>query len=534
MDDREAKRAEIAERDLAALRWWQAEAERGAKLGRRTDRLHAALHLAEAWQKAKAKGLNKERFQDMVLEAMRSTHGRTESFKLANYTLPKKFSEVTEDVIRHYKTRSEPSQRLEPYLLAITIAAIHCGADPEQWKMDMLRQTSLWHNSRNNTHALPDDNRGYENLAVLLNSLCAEIARRHELDNAYAAIKAMNCRWEMFQDRLLATDTSCMQWLDSPISPHYANCEYLEEAVPYPSVALLRIPYLVVETGFRLAPEEVLRPLDAAALASGDHLPPGMGITNLSSKTAYGVPAGLPGVSRASGQLTYYREIHLCVVPDGRGGFGAALQSRPRVEVSFPEGDIWAGTHQVNGAIDPALGNGLFYARHADGGHVWPTVTLSSGEVWRLQPEEDTWIPESLALRDPGGAEWEFDADPVAAPGEVVAEPWYLSFTGATPLHLRHWLDGDWALGAVNAVSCFARERFASDRYDTDLPPRREMLFPQGGPSSDLEMSLHNGIMEEALDTSAARLSRQVAELQSTHRSASERHVQTLLKKWHA
>lgn len=260
MDDREAKRAEIAERDLAALRWWQAEAERGAKLGKRTDRLHAALHLAEAWQKAKAKGLNKERFQDMVLEAMRSTHGRTESFKLANYTLPKKFSEVTEDVIRHYKTRSEPSQRLEPYLLAITIAAIHCGADPEQWKMDMLRQTSLWHNSRNNTHPLPDDNRGYENLAVLLNSLCAEIARRHELDNAYAAIKAMNCRWEMFQDRLLATDTSCMQWLDSPISPHYANCEYVEEAVPYPSVALLRIPYLVVETGFRLAPEEVLRP----------------------------------------------------------------------------------------------------------------------------------------------------------------------------------------------------------------------------------------------------------------------------------
>ena len=33
MDDRKAKRAEIAERDLAALRWWQAEAERGAEVG---------------------------------------------------------------------------------------------------------------------------------------------------------------------------------------------------------------------------------------------------------------------------------------------------------------------------------------------------------------------------------------------------------------------------------------------------------------------------------------------------------------------
>ena len=534
MDDRDARRAEIAERDLAALRWWQAEAERGAKLGRRTDRLHAALHLADAWQKAKAKGLNKERFQDMVLEAMRSTHGRTESFKLANYTLPRKFSEVTEGVIKQYKTRSEPSQRLEPYLIAITIAAIHCGADPEQWKMDMLRQTSLWHNSRNNTKALPEDERSYETLSVLLNSLCSAIARRHELDDAYAAIKAMNCRWEMFEDRLVATDSNCMQWQDSPISPHYNSGEYLEEAIPYPSAELLRIPYLVVETEFRLAPEQVLRPQDDAALASGDYLPPGAGIAYLPGKTPYGVPVGFIGKSRASGRLTYFREIHLCVVPDGRGGFGAALQSRPRVEVYFPEGDIWEGTHHVHSAVDPELSNGLFYARHADGGHVWPTVPLSTGEVWRLQPEEEKWLPESLLLRDPGGAEWQFDADPVAAPGIVMAEPWYLSFTGATPLHLRHWLDGEWTLGSANAVSCFARENFASDRYDADLPPRREMLFPRGGLASDLESSLHNGLIEKALETSAAQLSGQVAELQSAHRSASERHVQTLLNKWHA
>jgi len=342
----------------------------------------------------------------------------------------------------------------------------------------------------------------------------------------------MNSRWEMFADRLVATDETCMQWQDSPISPHYDTGEYFEEAVPFPSVALLRVPYLHGETGFRLAPEDLMRPRDADALASGNFLQPGGGIKELPAKVAYCVPADTPGMSRVSGQLTYFREIHLCVVPNGRGGFGAALQSRPRVEVCFPGGDVWAGTHYVSGAVDPELKNGLYYARHADGGHIWPTVTLRSGEVWRLQVDEGTWLPGSLLLRDPNVAGWEFDADPVAAPGTVVSEPWYLSFTGATPLHLRHWCEGEWSLGPAGAVSCFARDRFTSERYDTGLPPRREMLFPRGGVASDLEACLHNGLIEVALHASAARLSRQVAELQSARRSASERHAQALLKKW--
>ena len=528
--DRVSKKSEVKARDLTTLHWWEAEAERGEKLSRGSDRLYAALHLSQAWQKAKAHGLNKERFQYEVLEDIKSHHGRTESFKLANYVLPKKISEVNKEVIDRYKERSEPSRRLEPYLVAIAIAASHCGANPDQWKMDMLRQTSLWQNGRDKTKVLPEENRNYENLAILLDSLCGAIARRHELDNVYAAIKGMKCRWEMFADRLVATDNNWMQWQDSPISPHYDEGEHFEEAVPYPSTALLRIPYLQGDTIFRLAREEVMRPRDADALASEKFRPPGMGFDQVPGTVAYCVPADTPGLLRAKGTLTYFREIHLCVVPNGRGGFGAALQSRPRVEVHFPKGDIWEGSHYVNGAIDPELSSGMYCACHEDGGHVWPTVTLNSGDVWRLQVDEGTW--ESLVVRDPEGLGWWFDPDPVAAPGGAWLRPWYLSVTGATPLHLRHWFDGEWTLGDAWADSCFERWRFESDRYDAGLPPRQEFIFPNGRLASDLEAGLHNGLVEQALDEAAARLSRQVAELQSAHRSASEHHVHTLLKKW--
>lgn len=530
---------------ISRLHALEQSAAEGRKLPNDADRLKAAWHLRRAWHQAKQAGLKKQDFQDRVFEALSHHHARREGFKLANYVLPLRYESVN-DALTDYeaacmasKKRTEPLRGLEPYLKGIGIAAGWCGADPDDWKLAFLQETSLWKRRLPSSGVLDQDERPAETIALLFSALCAEIARRHELAKLYTALRSLACRWEMFEDRLVPSGGNCMQWIESPVSPVFESAVYFEEGMPYPSVPLLRVPYLAASTRLHVALEAALLEIDQAHANSPNYLTGGGAINFIHGRpdvVHYTFPADAPDQRQLTADLFFLREIRLCVVPDGRGGFTAGLESRPRVELSIPDDDPLAGHHAVNAAWKPDFGESLFYARRADDGPVFPTIRDSEDRSWRVRvvkPETEAW---QVVMRDPETTGWEFDQDPVGAPGQVEAEPWYLSYTPATPAYLAHWLTQNWSLADISASCPWDRiggsHGADSGRYNRNLPPLYELKFSAASAANSIECCLHNGLIEDALDAAAGRLASEVSTLQRNWVSASDAHVHTLLNRW--
>ncbi len=500
------------------------------KLGPR-DRLKAAYHLTRAWNKANKAGLRKADFQEVVFERLRTAHGRRQEFRLTNWTLRRGENPLKQDLTESYQGKSTPQKALEPYLTGIAIAAEHCEADPDDWKLDMMRDLSVWSQPTAQLDVTPQDDRPAETLAILLNALCENLARKNRLGATFDAVRRMSCRWEMFEERLVpvTNGTTCMEAIDSPISPVCEESLYFEEMFPFPSIPLLYVPYLVAKAEFDLAPEK--------NLSSEDNDYMNVGAAMLGNR--YNIPKETPGFCRAEGKLIWFRELRLCLVPDGHGGFSSAIETRPRVEIDFENEKSFAGRHHVLGGHDPALERGLFYAQAADGGHVWPYIRDKNGEAWRLhlvQESDDARWAEHFRVRDPETTGWQFDPDPVRHPGSFSSEPWYLSYTPATAPYLRYWLTGDWRLGDEPGVCPWNRSNFdtADPQYEwtRNLPAIHELNFPDFSSATWVECCLHNDLIMEALQASIDRLKQQTGALQAEWHQARERHSNALLVRW--
>lgn len=531
---REAQRAAEVER----LRRFEHEAvHAGTKLGPR-DRLKAAFHLTRAWKEANKVGLRKVDFQDGVLARLQRPHGKRQEFRLTNWTLRRGEDPFQQDLTDAYERKGTPQKSLEPYFVGITVAAEHCEVDPDDWKLDMMRDLSIWSRTTRPDVA-PQDDRPAETLAILLNALCENLARKNRLEATFDAVRRMSCRWEMFEERLLpvTNGTICMQSLDSPISPVSEESLYFEEMFPFPSIPLLHVPYLVGGTAFALAPEAMLRQGDAKRMEEDESS------RNLAAILGHyeSVPEDAPRLHKAGGKLIWSRELRLCIVPDGHGGFAPSIESRPRLEVEFQEDTPFEGRQHVIGGYEPDLQRPLFYARSEDGGLVWPHIRDQDGVSWRvrleLEHDNENWF-DSFVERDPETTGWCFDPDPVRHPGEWSSEPWYLSYTPATAPYLRHWLTTDWRLGNEPGAGPWHRSNFdgatQESNWNRKLPPVHELNFPDFSFATWIECCLHNGLIEEALQASIDRLKDQVGALQAEWHYARERHSNALLMRWKA
>ena len=538
--DRDARREEQRRADLEKLRGLEQHAvQHGLKLGGR-DRLKAAWHLTRAWQQANAAGIRKEDFQDAILGRIKRAHQARREFRLTNWTLRRGEDPTTQPhLLDAYAGSSTPQKALEPFLVGLAVAAESCGADPDDWKLDMMRDLSMWSRAMKSAEVVPEDDRPAETLEVLLKALCAELGKRNRLGDTFDAIRSMSCRWEMFDERLVVVDGRCMEIDESTFTPACNNEVYFEEMFPFPSVPLLRVPYFAGRADFLLAPEELLRPRDADHLTTGDYWPVGTAIKGHGAKH-YCIPADAPGRRTATGELIWFREIRLCVVADGHGGFTSALESRPYVQVSFGAELPFGGTHHVIGGYELDLERGMFYARQSDGGPVWPHIRTHDGKAWRitLSRTADGSLPFSTwNERNPEGSGWWFD-DPLTSPGEVQREPWYLSCTPASAAYLRHWLTSYWPLGGVFDECPWNRGNFDWDepesRWNRDLPPVHELNFPDFNHATWIECCLHNGLIEDALQEKIDRLKAQTALRQADWHAARERNANALLRRWKA
>lgn len=524
----EAEKLSMIER--RRLRSIEQEAQQGFKLGPR-DRLLAAFYLTRAWNASNAAGLRKEDFQDQVLAKLTRPHARRQEFRLANWILRRGEDPRAEDLRPAYEGRSTPQRALEPYLAGIAVAARHCDADPDQWKLDMMRELSIWGQRKTNLVVQPADDRPAETLAMLISAMCAALGRRNKLQDVFDAISNMNCRWDMFSERLIATDDSCMQRWKGRINGEGA---YFEEMFPFPSVSFLRVPYLCWNTSFVLAPEARMPDDGDDSAASTANLTIGWPTKPIAGDA--------PGRIEVQGQLQWYRDIRLCILPDAHGGYAAGLESRPYIKAALEGESDLGGSRQVIDGFEPSLRRPLFYAKTEAGGPVWPHVVSADGERWRIYIAEEPEDPESLVekvwVRDPETTAWQFDPDPVGAPGQVFSEPWYLSYTPATPDYLRHWLTQDWQLGELSGDCIWSRGYHPdwddpASRWNRDLPPLRELNFPESSNATWVECCLHNGLIEETLQTAIDRLKSQTAELQADWQAGRDRNAQALLDRWH-
>jgi hypothetical protein len=512
------------------LRAVEQEAREGRKLGPE-DRLMAAWHLTRAWRAANEAGLRKEDFQLEVLERLTRQHARREEFRLANWTLRRGEDPRIDDLRATYATKSTPQRALEAYLAAVAVAAQHCGVDPDIWKLDMMRDLKLWNRSSARLEVQPMDDRPAETLAMLIAAMCTALGRRNRLQDVFDAISSMNCRWEMFGDRLVATDLACMQGWHGRIND---GGRYFEEMFPFPSVSLVRVPYLTHKARFAMAPEEGLSGRINEEDALRSHLLNG-------GSSLQDAIADAPDRVEADGWMAWYRDVRLCIMPDGHGGYLAGLESRPHLEVCFDGESPFRGRHHVQAGFEPSLTRPLFYARDPITGEaVWPHLVLDDGSRWRIcyeQLSESLEALTDLEQRDPETTGWQFDPDPIGAPGEVFEEPWYLSYSQATPDYLRHWLTDDWRLGALSCVCDWSRGYFPdwddpASRWSQNLPPIRELCFPGNTSAAWVECCLHNGLIEEAMQASIDRLKSQVAGLQADWQAARDRNAQVLLARW--
>jgi hypothetical protein len=542
-NDRENHRAFRRQAEIAKLRSLENEAiHRGLKLGPR-DRLMAAFHLARIWGEAKKAGLRKDDFQDAIFGRLKRQHGSRQEFRLSNWTLKRGEDPTTQPgLVKEYQTRATPQKALEPYLVGIAVAAEHCGEDADDWKLAMVRDLSIWSRQSEGRDLVPPDERPFETLAVLLNGLCTRLAKDNRLSKTFEAIRAMNCHWEMFSEQLAATDVACMQRIESPISPVFEDNMYFEEMFPFPSIPLLRVPYGVGNAIFALAPEDELRSYDSGNLLSGCYNAVGLPFRTeypVGVMQHYNIPDDARGLLRLRGDFTWYREIRLAIAADGSEQVASVLESRPRMEVSFARETPFEGRHHVLHGYEIELERGLYYGRGDDGGYLFPNIQAPDGRVWRIKMDCD---PESgprlneWTERYPDSTGWFFEPDPVNHPGQVFNEPWYLSYTPATPPYLRHWLKQDWRLGNEAAVCPWRRNNLEfgtpEARWDRNLPPINALNFPDFSYATWIECCLHNGLIAEALKASIDNLTEQTMRLQADWYVAREHHSNALLRRW--
>ena len=537
-----ARQMQLRTEAIKTLRSWEQEAENGRKLSE-TDRLKAALHLSRAWRDANAKGFRKEDFQDDVFARLKrrrenKTRTHSDTFKLANWILPRKVDAITPSLVQEYARKGEPLKSLEPYLVGIAVAAMRCGVDPDDWKLDLMRDLSIWTRPVSAPDVAQADDRPAETLSLLLNALCRSIAHKNRLGEVFSAIRSMSCRWEMFDERLVASTGPCMELIENPVSPIWDVGSYFEEMFPFPSIPLLRVPYLVGNADFRLAPEDILRPQDEANQSNGGYVATGTPIENGGPFRHYSIPDDAPLQIEVLGRVVFFRELRLTIAPDGHGDFCAAIETRPRVEITFADGSPVSGSHPVHGGYEPDVLRGLFYACHPQGGGVWPTIKDANGRDWRLRYANDSFgDPTKWIERYPETNGWQFEPDPVGAPGEADVEPWYLSYTPATPDYLRHWLTQSWTLGDALADCPWSPKNFdwgdPAGHYNRNLPPLHALNFPNSSHANSVERCLHNGLIEDALQSAVTRLKEETASLQRDWFSARDAHAQGLLNRWH-
>ncbi len=531
--DKEQRRLLKREADVGRLNALQQQAvHSGIKLGQR-DRLKAAFHLTRAWRQAKREGLRREDFQDAVYARLQRAHSNRREFRLDNWTLRRGEDPSTQDLMKKYEKKNTPQKALEPYLVGIAVAAEHCGVDPADWQMDMTRDLAIWPHAPADPNVAPLDERPAETLAILLNSLCAELGSRNALAETFEVIDRMSCRWEMFEEQLVACEGLYMERLRF-MSPPINEGNDIDGMFPFPSVPLLRVPYAVGNMQFDLAPDALLRPLD-----DGDENRRYKGVTQTPPEI---FPENAPGLQRADGNLFFYREIGLAIVPDGRGGFAGNLESRPYMEVQFDEIHPFAGRHQVMNGHIVDLDDFFFSVTEFDGKYRFPTISAHDGTVWRLNfAAHPPGRPPTyqLVTQNPETTGWMFDKDPVRQPGETEFSTEYICFTPIAAADVRHWFMQDWRLlapwdGTTNEwAACPWFSAVATQKaLPRKTPPIYELNFPDRSHATFIESSLHDGSIKTALQTKIDSLQKQTARLQSEWNDARERHSNALLRRW--
>ncbi|MEY8118446.1 hypothetical protein AB9F26_09290 [Falsihalocynthiibacter sp. BN13B15] len=529
-NNREQRRIEQRDADVRKLRALEQKAVQSGEKLRSGDRLKAAFHLTRAWSQANKEGLRKEVFQDRVLARLKRPHGKRQEFRLSNWKLRRGEDPKTQDLTEKYKDKSTPHRSLEPYFVGITVAAEHCGANADDWKINMIRDFSIWSRTQNDLDVAPLDDRPAETLAILLNALCAELGSFNGLAETFEVIDRMSCRWDMFEKRLVACEGFYMdqlKFISSPSDRYYGT--EIEAMFPLPSVPLLRVPYAVGTMEFELAPDALLRPLDDdenRRYKDVARMPPEF------------FPENAPGLERAYGNLFFYREVGLAIVPDGRGGFEGNLESRPYVEVEFDEAHPFAGRHQIKNGHMIDLDSLIFLATEFDGKYRFPRICAQDGTDWRLNFPQERPQQYQLTERYPETTGWIFDKDPVRTPGETVFSTEYICFTPVEAADVRHWFAQDLKLeapwnGDFGPAHVWPECPWPTvDTAEKKSPPLYELNFPDRSFATSIESSLHDGSIEKALQLKIDSLQKQTARLQADWHATRERHSNALLRRW--
>lgn len=533
---------------LRRLRTLEAEAAKGAKLHKTSDRIRAALELTRAWQEAKSRGLAKADFEQAVLDGLSRAHGRRTEFRLNRYNLKRsevlRLSEtgITPQDVGLYTALSEPQKSLDAYLAGLRAAARYCEADPDEWSIDMLSKTSLWAGRPQPTAgALPRDaapgpngdmsaepDIPAETLAILFDRLARYLATKNRLPDVMATILEMPCRWDMMEERIVSSPAAPMDRTFARMSP-VGSTVYFEEMAPFPSVPLVRVPLISRATTLGLMP---VGPVETSDLCEDD----AASIFMFSSGMAHvdgNLPAlGLPPdavIERLESRVTLYREVRLAIAPVDRHGWSAVMEFRPFlcVDLLNEEGEMLR--HRVRNAVDPDLAILQFYAQQEENRLVWPVIerngeqrrvaclTIHDDTLNRMGTLQSLWAEGMLT--------------PVYAPLGP-PEPWYLGYASASATEIRHWLTPEDEMVEQPFARPWRHDEFAPKIYGADLPPQSEFYFPLGGAATDVEACLHNGLIEQALQTAIDRIVESSKVLQAELSSARETNAQRLLNRW--
>lgn len=516
----------------------------GIKLLNR-DRLLAALFLGNAYSEAKAKGVltSKDDLEGCIFNRMSRKQDKSEQFRLNRWILPKRITEITKPVEDDYKGKREPHKALITYLDAIAELASRNGTDPKESQLDLLSRLSVW---RRNSSYDPGEDRLIPalNLSNLLDRLCKKLSTDNKLPELFDRIRSLPCDWNPYSECLVLCDRKNMGSGKSPVSPEFEEVVLPNEMFPFPSVPLIRIPYLIHD-----AKIEVTGASDATAVDSA---------TDVRIRTV---------------KVIYYREIRLTIAPLSPSEMGAVFQTRGVIEV--PEAYLWKPTEHLT--LQEALQYLQTASRRKYLGErlpiqpirmiaprqtsVRPEVLLD-GQWYSLLGDTELFELEGHKYISRMGTAYDFDHDPVGQPRSWHGTSMFVfSYTPATAPYVYHWLaqrhilqdagllhlsDGGeeislWRRSEMDAHRLeFPYLNLPDDvaaldaRYGQNLPDQFALNFPDSALSgSDVEKCLHNGLIEAALQNKIDLLRQQVKEMEEVWHSGREDATNALLKRYH-
>lgn len=401
-------------------------------------------------------------------------------FRLERWTLPRRYSEVTEEAVNQLRGAHQPGKSLRVYTQAIEALAELLNEDPWQLKAELLQQTRSWKSRRPDKQ--PDDKEPSERLAFLIDVFSSRIAREHGLQRLLLDVAQVPGIWN-FRGRTFDAHNRYVPSVGCPLG--FVEEEDEMSVSPFPAVPIVRIPYAYVDGPLLVGTVPSARPISREQLEEP--------FTDFAERQA---------------RTILYREISLAIGPVNRTELGALLRTQACTAVCF--------LHESEHEPEPII--------------AMPAHDVSSLTIGRSQIMRDGW--RRIAFPD-GLPDWQercvarlrqlpeaFDSYPLEYPDHHY-ESWYFSYTAASADYVNHWFGSDNALGPVKPWSPFR-----------NLDPEDRPTWYARGPGRYLELALFTGELEARMATEIERLRDAHQRNEKDWRERVRAATETLLERW--